>query len=383
MLRIFGSYRARIHEDNITKHHSTVGLELWTLPSDYFRLPEESDDSDKYDAQYHRWRPGAYWRPDGCGRQTTRPQRPDHRAYSKQTHVCTTTNGGMVLKPPPTASSSNLSELKHIVAQHQPNKYRSKTIQKPSNNRTTTVQQPYNNRTKTVQKPAQQPPAKTSKNARPIRPIAIQNENPLDPKGGAGVHPPPHWTLRYGAAGEAGGLPEGAKGRPHPQDPKGGAGATPRHTAPRRGEVGRCAYPKGRPNPAGPQGRRRRHPSSSCATARRGRPEAYPKGRPYCQKSDPALPEIGPGFEARALTPPRRKRLTASREAGAKKGEAPGQREPPALLRGGFKRARCAGRSIPSGPEALQSPPLFCSYLRHLLILWPASGPGRLHPRLA
>ena len=37
--RIF-AYRARIHEDNIT------GASVWTLPSDYFRLPEESDDSD-------------------------------------------------------------------------------------------------------------------------------------------------------------------------------------------------------------------------------------------------------------------------------------------------------------------------------------------------
>ena len=37
--RIFG-YRARIHEDNNT------ALSFWTLPSDYFKLPEESDDSD-------------------------------------------------------------------------------------------------------------------------------------------------------------------------------------------------------------------------------------------------------------------------------------------------------------------------------------------------
>jgi hypothetical protein len=37
--RIF-AYRARIHEDNIT------AASVWTLPSDYFRLPEESDDSD-------------------------------------------------------------------------------------------------------------------------------------------------------------------------------------------------------------------------------------------------------------------------------------------------------------------------------------------------
>ena len=37
-------------------------------------------------------------------------------------------------------------------------------------------------------------------------------------------------------------------------------------------------------------------------------------------------------------------------------------REPPALLRGGFKRALTlglSGRSIPSGPEALQSPPYY------------------------
>ena len=37
--RIF-AYRARIHEDNIT------AASVWSLPSDYFRLPEESDDSD-------------------------------------------------------------------------------------------------------------------------------------------------------------------------------------------------------------------------------------------------------------------------------------------------------------------------------------------------
>ena len=64
--------------------------------------------------------------------------------------------------------------------------------------------------------------------------------------------PPPYDSyprhLRYGAAGETGGLPEGP------------------------------------PPPPGPQGRRRCHPSSSCATARRGRPEAYPKGRPYTVK---------------------------------------------------------------------------------------------------
>ena len=85
------------------------------------------------------------------------------------------------------------------------------------------------------------------------------------------------------------------------QDPKGGAGATPRHL--RYGAAGETGgLPEGPPPPPGPQGRRRCHPSSSCATARRGRPEAYPKGRPYnCQKSDPAPPEIGRGSK-RALT---------------------------------------------------------------------------------
>ena len=118
------------------------------------------------------------------------------------------------------------------VAQHQPNKYRSKTIQKPSNNHTTTVQQPYNNRTKTVQKPVQQPPAKTHPPAAPN--IAIQNEKPWTPWAAPA---PPLATLRYGAAREAGGPPEGPP--PPPPDPKGGAGATPRHPAPRRGEGGR------------------------------------------------------------------------------------------------------------------------------------------------
>ena len=42
----------------------------------------------------------------------------------------------------------------------------------------------------------------------------------------------PH--LRYGAAGETGGLPEGPPPPPGPHA-KGGAGATPRHTALRRG----------------------------------------------------------------------------------------------------------------------------------------------------
>ena len=144
---------------------------------------------------------------------------------------------------------------------------------------------------------------------------------------------PPLATLRYGAAGEAGGLPEGPppppgpqgrrrchpsphcatarrgrpeaypKSRPHPQDPKGGAGTTPRHTARLRHGAARApgGPPEGPPQPPGPQGRHRRHPSSPCATARRGRPEAYPQGRPYCQRSDPAPPEIGRGSK-RALT---------------------------------------------------------------------------------
>ena len=68
------------------------------------------------------------------------------------------------------------------------------------------------------------------------------------------------------------------------QDPKGGAGATPRHL--RYGAAGETGgLPEGPPPPPGPQGRRRCHPSSSCATARRGRPEAYPKGRPYTVKT--------------------------------------------------------------------------------------------------
>ena len=80
----------------------------------------------------------------------------------------------------------------------------------------------------------------------------------------------PH--LRYGAAGETGGLPEGPPPPPGPQGRR-RCHPSPHCATARRGRP--VAYPKGRPNPAGPQGRRRRHPSSSCATARRGRPEAY------------------------------------------------------------------------------------------------------------
>ena len=90
---------------------------------------------------------------------------------------------------------------------------------------------------------------------------------------------PPLATLRYGAARAAGGLPEGP------------------------------------PPPPGPQRRRRGHPSPPCATARRGRPEAYPKGRPYCQKSDPAPPEIGRGSK-RALTHPPESRPASCEAVG-------------------------------------------------------------------
>ena len=117
------------------------------------------------------------------------------------------------------------------------------------------------------------------------------------------------------------------KGRPNPQDPKGGASATPRHTALRRGGGDRRPTRRAAPTPlpAGPQGRRRRHLSSPCATARRERPEAYPRGRPYCQKSDPAPPEIGRGSK-RALTHPP-DNLTASCEAAGE--PRPPSREPP------------------------------------------------------
>jgi hypothetical protein len=84
----------------------------------------------------------------------------------------------------------------------------------------TTIQQPYNNHN-----PLQQPFQNHTK----------PHKNPQDPKDGAGATPR---HLRYGAAGEAGGLPEGPPPLP------------------------------------GPPRRRRRHPSPHCATARRGRPEA-------------------------------------------------------------------------------------------------------------
>ena len=117
-------------------------------------------------------------------------------------------------------------------------------------------------------------------------------------------------------------------------------------------------------------------PPPHCATARRGRPEAYPKGRPHaprtpraapvpplatlrygaaraagglpegpplllphCQKSDPTPPEIGTGVRS-GPSPIAPESLAASREAGAK---PPGLREPPVLLRGGFKRALTLG----------------------------------------
>ena len=115
-----------------------------------------------------------------------------------------------------------------------------------------------------------------------------------DPKGGTGATPR---HLRYGAAGEAGGLPEGP---PNPQGPKGGTGATPRHTALRRGGGGRRPTRRAAPTPRTPRAAPA-PPLVTCATARRERPEAYPKGRLYRQRSDPAPPEIGRGSK-RALT---------------------------------------------------------------------------------
>ena len=75
------------------------------------------------------------------------------------------------------------------------------------------------------------------------------------------------------------------------QDPKGGAGATPRHL--RYGAAGEAGgLPEGPPPPPGPQGRRRRHPSPHCATARRGRPVAYPKGP--TQRAAPTVKKVTP-----------------------------------------------------------------------------------------
>ena len=171
-----------------------------------------------------------------------------------------------------------------------------KSIQNQYNNRptthTTTVQQPYNNRTKTRTKTRTLNP---SSGGPPMRNTSTRNAPEKGPKGGAGATPR---HLRYGAAGEAGGLPEGPPQPPGPQGRR-RCHPSPHCATARRGRPE--AYPKGRPNPAGPQGRRRRHLSSPCATARRERPEAYPRGRPYCQKSDPAPPEIGRGSK-RALT---------------------------------------------------------------------------------
>ena len=184
--------------------------------------------------------------------------------------------------------------------QHQPNKFRSKTIQKPSNN-------PYTYRT-----PSPTPSSATIQRARvKLRtrsprsggPPVNRNAPEKGPKGGAGATPrhtalrrggedrrptrraaptprtpraapvPPLATLRYGAAGAAGGLPEGP---PQPRRTPRAAPAPPLVTL--------------------------RHGAS----ARRERPEAYPKGRPYCQKSDPAPPVIGRGSK-RDPHPPRRK----------------------------------------------------------------------------
>ena len=171
-----------------------------------------------------------------------------------------------------------------------------KTVQQPSNNRTQTVHKPSINR---YNNPAEDPLsiACTKTPPRPRPPdtpgYALRDRKtkstPWTPR--AAPVPPPA-TLRYGAAGEAGGLPEGPPPPPGPQGRR-RCHPSPHCATARRGRPE--AYPKGRPNPAGPQGRRRRHLSSPCATARRERPEAYPKGRPYCQRSDPAPPVIGRG----------------------------------------------------------------------------------------
>ena len=196
------------------------------------------------------------------------------------------------------------------------------TVQKQYKHRPTTVQQPYTNRTQTVHKPVQQSCGRSSIACTKTPPVcryaaapaaaptgyrpgyALRDRKtkspPLTPR--AAPVPPPA-TLRYGAAGEAGGLPEGPPPPPGPQGRR-RCHPSPHCATARRGRPE--AYPKGRPNPAGPQGRRRRHLSSPCATARRERPEAYPKGRPYCQKSDPAPPVIGRGSK-RDPHPPRRK----------------------------------------------------------------------------
>ena len=177
-----------------------------------------------------------------------------------------------------------------------PSTNQTKSTQNQYNNHTTNAQQPHNNHTTTVQQPYKtgtRTPQKTAYKTH-SRCTCAQ----ITPRTPRAAPVPPPATLRYGAAGEAGGLPEG------PPPPSGPQRRRRHHPSPhcataRQGRP--VAYPKGRPNPAGPQGRRRRHPSSSCATARRGHPEAYPKGRPYCQKSDPAPPEIGRGSK-RALT---------------------------------------------------------------------------------
>ena len=125
---------------------------------------------------------------------------------------------------------------------------------------------------------------------------STRNAPEKGPKGGAGATPR---HLRYGAAGEAGGLP--SKGRPNPQDPKGGIGATPRHTAPRRGEGGRRPTRRAAPTPQDPKGgagATSHHPAP-----RRDESARRPTRRAahYCQRSDPAPPEIGRGSK-RALT---------------------------------------------------------------------------------
>ena len=166
----------------------------------------------------------------------------------------------------------------------------------------------------------------------------------------------PMWRERCGSSGVAAAADGSSWAEPAGDDQSGGracvrAGAQTWLAHLRGRQRGRGERASGRwraffeftEYPAGPQGRRRRHPSSSCAKARRGRPEAYPKGRPYCQKSDPATPEIGRGSK-RALTHRAGKTKVYNRGHVTRQRESPRDvRDPPALLRGGLKRALTPG----------------------------------------
>ena len=129
-------------------------------------------------------------------------------------------------------------------------------VELPSTNPTKSIQNQYKNRPTIIQQPVQfRTRTRTTSDHATITFWPKAHSHAMR-RTAPPAHPPPTTqktpraapasplaTLRHGAAGEAGGLPEGP------------------------------------PQPPGPQGRRRCHPSSHCATARRGRPEAYPKGR--------------------------------------------------------------------------------------------------------